>query len=228
MEGRLYSPRETMAMPAFGALDNRPELMEEVRLYRNPREREKIDNLAELFAVINTLQCLEKAYIKDSVKNKEYTGSCSKLLVQYKAAFKQVQGEEFPTVESFMAKYRLDAPAALERIKEDRPITIKDDKGNTSKLIAEIVALFITAMDKLKLDIRSMDDLHAELKDLAESLSRLSLLPPEWGGRAKLVTWLDTLSTMQASDELDEAQARQLSFDLESAYNDFNKILHSS
>ena len=113
---------------------------------------------------------MEKAYIKDSVKNKEYTGSCSKLLVQYKAAFKQVsnkqdtswpdlveqvqgekekesketepvlqvQGEEFPTVETFMAKYRLDAPAALERIKEDRPITIKDDKGNTSKLIAEI------------------------------------------------------------------------------------------
>jgi hypothetical protein len=27
----------------------------------------------------------------------------------------QVQGEEFPTVEKFMAKYRLDAPAALER-----------------------------------------------------------------------------------------------------------------
>ena len=96
-------------------------LNSQVRLYRNPREREKIDNLAELFAVINTLQCLEKAYIKvlkivppspadkhvitgqwfphhlmtkvllqDSVKNKEYTGSCSKLLVQYKAAFKQV------------------------------------------------------------------------------------------------------------------------------------------
>ena len=41
-----------------------------MRLYRNPREREKIDNLAELFAVINTLQCLEKAYIRDSLKNK--------------------------------------------------------------------------------------------------------------------------------------------------------------
>ena len=123
---------------------------------------------------------MNKVLLQDSVKNKEYTGSCSKLLVQYKAAFKQVwvskkswkydshtiqvQGDEFPTVETFMAKYRLDAPAALERIKEDRPITIKDDKGNTSKLIAEIVALFITAMDKLKLDIRSMDDLHAELK----------------------------------------------------------------
>ena len=41
-----------------------------MRLSRNPREREKIDNLAELFAVINTLQSLEKAYIKDSVNNK--------------------------------------------------------------------------------------------------------------------------------------------------------------
>lgn len=48
----------------------RPELMEEIKLYRNPREREKLDNLAELFAVINTLQCLEKAYIKDSVQAK--------------------------------------------------------------------------------------------------------------------------------------------------------------
>jgi hypothetical protein len=37
-------------------------------------------------------------------------------------------------------------------------------QGNTSKLIAEIVALFITAMDKIKLDIRSMDEIHGELK----------------------------------------------------------------
>ena len=95
-----------------------------------------------------------------------------------------------------MAKYRLDAPAAVEKIKEDRPITIKDDKGNTSKLIAEIVALFITTMDKLKLDIRSMDDLHADLKDLGDNLGRLSLLPPGWGGRSKIVGWLKVLATM--------------------------------
>lgn len=217
-----------MAAFSLGPEANRPELMEEIKLYRNPREREKIDNLAELFAVINTLQCLEKAYIKDSVQAKEYTSNCSKLLVQFKAAFKQVQGDDYPTVETFMTKYRLDAPAALERIREDRPITIKDDKGNTSKLIAEIVALFITAMDKLKLSYRSMDDLHGDLKDLSDNLNRLSLLPADWSNREKINSWLSTLSTMQASEELDESQARQLSFDLETAYNEFNKILHSS
>ena len=101
-----------------------------IRPLRSAREREKYDTMADLYAVINTIQCLEKAYIKDAITPKEYTGACSKLLVQFKAAFKMVQSEEFPNVESFVNKYRLDCPAALERIREDRPITIKDDKGS--------------------------------------------------------------------------------------------------
>ncbi|KAB0396433.1 hypothetical protein E2I00_012075, partial [Balaenoptera physalus] len=80
--------------------------------------------MAELFAVVKTMQALEKAYIKDCVSPNEYTAACSRLLVQYKAAFRQVQGSE------------LDCPLAMERIKEDRPITIKDDKGNLNRCIA--------------------------------------------------------------------------------------------
>lgn len=129
----------------------RPELLEEVKLYKNARERENYDNMAELFAVINTLQCLEKAYIKDAVHPKEYTAACSKLLVQYKAAFKQVQGNEFATVEDFMRQYKLDCPAAYERIKEGRPITIKD-KGSTSKCIADTVSVRYAMLDYLKMD----------------------------------------------------------------------------
>jgi ESCRT-I complex subunit VPS28 len=53
--------------------------------------------------------------------------------VKFKAAFKQVQGEEVPSVEKFTSHFKLDCPAAMKRIKEDRPITIRDDKGNTSK-----------------------------------------------------------------------------------------------
>lgn len=128
-----------------------PELYEEVKLFRHAREREKYDNMADLFALVSTLQNLEKAYIRDCVTPQEYTAACSKLLVQYKVALKLIQGDEFPTIDSFVKKYRLDCPAALERIREDRPITIKDDKGNTSKCIADIVSLFITLMDKLRL-----------------------------------------------------------------------------
>ncbi|MEQ2160552.1 hypothetical protein GOODEAATRI_000442 [Goodea atripinnis] len=72
----------------------------------------------------------------------------------------------------------------MERIKEDRPITIKDDKGNLNRCIADIVSVRLLA--------------------------------------------LSTLSSMSASDELDDNQVRQMLFDLESAYNAFNRFLHSS
>ncbi|KAK3929978.1 Vacuolar protein sorting-associated protein 28-like protein [Frankliniella fusca] len=207
---------------------NRPELFEDVKLFRNAREREKYDNMADLFAVVNTLQHLEKAFLRDCVTPKEYTAACTKLLVQYKAAFKQVHGDEFPNIEAFVKKYRLDCPAALERIKEDRPITIKDDKGNTSKCIADIVSLFITIMDKLRLEIKAMDELHPDLRDLMDTMNRLSSLPSSFEGKQKVSDWLNTLSSMQASDELSETQVRQLLFDLESSYNAFNRFLHES
>ena len=205
-----------------------PELYEEVKLFRHAREREKYDNMADLFALVSTLQNLEKAYIRDCVTPQEYTAACSKLLVQYKVAFKLIQNDEFPTIDVFVKKYRLDCPAALERIREDRPITIKDDKGNTSKCIADIVSLFITIMDKLRLGIKAMDELHPELRDLVDTMNRLSIIPENFEGKVKVKTWLETLNSMQASDELSDDQVRQFLFDLESAYSAFNNLLHSS
>eukprot|EP00112_Aurelia_sp_Birch-Aquarium-sp1_P003017 Seg1338.6 transcript_id=Seg1338.6/GoldUCD/mRNA.D3Y31 product="Vacuolar protein sorting-associated protein 28" protein_id=Seg1338.6/GoldUCD/D3Y31 len=208
----MYGGQQTNAV--------RQELLEEVKLHTTGREREKYDNMAELFAVINTLQCLEKAYIKDAVTPKD---SYSNL--PFQAAFKQVQSDRFPTVEAFVGEYRLDCPAALERIREDKPITIKDDKGNTSKSIADIVSLFITIMDKLRLQIRAMDEIHPDFRELLETMNRLSILSEDFEGRIKVQHWLRTLGDMRASDELTEEQARQMLFDLEQSYNAFNRLL---
>uniref|UniRef100_A0A8C7E2R4 Vacuolar protein sorting-associated protein 28 homolog n=1 Tax=Naja naja TaxID=35670 RepID=A0A8C7E2R4_NAJNA len=158
--------------------------LQEVKLYKNAREREKYDNMAELFAVVKTMQALEKAYIKDCVNPNEYTAACSRLLVQYKAAFKQVQGLEINSIDDFCRRFRLDCPLAMERIKEDRPITIKDDKGNLNRCIADIVSLFITVMDKLRLEIRAMDEIQPDLRELMETMNRMSHLPlTSRGGR---------------------------------------------
>jgi len=37
---------------------------------------------------------------------------------------------------------------------------------------------------------------------------------------------LEKFSAMSAAEELDDQQVRQMLFDLESAYNAFNKVLH--
>ncbi|XP_006038351.1 vacuolar protein sorting-associated protein 28 homolog [Alligator sinensis] len=212
--------------PGMGAPGNKPELYEEVKLYKNAREREKYDNMAELFAVVKTMQALEKAYIKDCVSPNEYTAACSRLLVQYKAAFKQVQGSEISSIDEFCRKFRLDCPLAMERIKEDRPITIKDTSSPYVPWLGE-PSLFITVMDKLRLEIRAMDEIQPDLRELMETMNRMSHLPPDFEGRQKVNQWLQTLSGMSASDELDDSQVRQMLFDLESAYNAFNRFLHS-
>ncbi|XP_074601356.1 vacuolar protein sorting 28 [Brevipalpus obovatus] len=199
-------------------------LYEEVRLYRTSRERENYDNLADFYAVINTIQCLDKAIIKDCVTPKEYTAACSKLLVQFQAAFKQVQSE-FSTVEEFMKRYRFDCPAALVRIREGKPITMKDAKD---KCIADITSLYITIQDKLRLNYKSTDEIQPDLLALQETMNRLSILPPEFEGKAKIHDWLGVFSNMSASDELTEAQVRQLIFDLESGFSLFNKLLHDN
>lgn len=90
------------------------------------------------------------------------------------------------------------------------------------------MSLFITIMDKLRLDIRAMDDLHPELRDLVDTMNRLSILPSDFEGKQKVAEWLATLNSMQASDELSESQIRQLLFDLESSYASFNKVLHNA
>lgn len=198
--------------------------LEEVKLYRLPTERERFDNMADCYSLINTIQQLEKAYIKDAVTSKEYTAACSKLLTQYKAAFKQID-KEFGTPDQFLKKYRLECRAALDRIRDDRPITIKDDKGNTHACIAEIVSTFITISDRLKLGMKSMDELLPDLRELNETMDRLTILPPTYEGSKRVKTWIDKMSTMSASDELDDGQIRQMTYDMETSLNEFNKIL---
>ena len=44
-------------------------------------------------------------------------------------------------------------------------------------------------MDKLRLEIRAMDELHPELKDLSESMNRMSTLPSDFEGKVKVHMW---------------------------------------
>lgn len=56
-------------------------------------------------------------------------------------------------------------------------------------LSCKLFQLFITVMDKLRLEIRAMDELHPDLKDLSESMSRMSTLPSDFEGKIKVNAW---------------------------------------
>ena len=99
-----------------------------------------------------------------------YTKNCEKLLAKFTAAFRQIESE-FPKIEDFVRKYKvrcrsqseidrssfqLDCPAAILRIREGRPITVRDDRGNMGKSIAETVSVRVERTSSLLLSSSSV------------------------------------------------------------------------
>lgn len=80
-------------------------------------------------------------------------------------------------------------------------------------------------MDKLRLGIKANDELQPDLRELIDVMNRLSNLPSDFEGKAKIQKWHGQFQAMSASDEIDETQSRNLLLDLETAYYAFNQAI---
>ncbi|XP_077243288.1 vacuolar protein sorting-associated protein 28 homolog 2 [Tasmannia lanceolata] len=203
----------------------------EVKLWNDKREREMYDNFADLFAIIKATEKLEKAYVRDIISSTDYEPECLKLIAQFKTLTSSLK-DTIPSIERFVDTYRMDCPAALNRlVTSGVPATIEHRSAaaasttTSAATVAECVQNFITAMDSLKLNMVAVDQVHPLLSDLSASLNKLSILPADFEGRTKMKEWIARLSKMGAADELTEQQSRQLHFDLESSYNSFMAAL---
>ncbi|TGZ62873.1 hypothetical protein CRM22_007198 [Opisthorchis felineus] len=160
-------------------------LYKEVKTVPDGTDRMRYTNHMELFAVINTLQCLEMAYSQDYVNYADYAKACNKLLNQYKVRFRQL-ASEFHTVEEFASRYKMVCPAALERIKEGRPITMHD---STVTRNMQFVEFAITIMDKLRLNVVSVDVITPDLRNLYDILCKMSVIPDNYTGKDMMQGW---------------------------------------
>ncbi|XP_024400197.1 vacuolar protein sorting-associated protein 28 homolog 2 [Physcomitrium patens] len=204
----------------------------EVRLWHDKREREMYDNFADLFAIMKTTEKLEKAYVRDLVSAKEYEPACSKLIAQFRT-LKMALKNCVLDVERFADTYRMDCPAALNRLLVSGiPATVEHKSASsdagTAAAVAECVQIFITAMDALKLNMLAVDQVHPMMSDLILALSKVPQLSPDFVGKVRVKEWIARLNKMGASEELTQDQARQLSFDLEMSYNGFIQSLPKS
>lgn len=221
-------------METGGVAQDEPALPE-VRLHSNAEERVTHDNLSELYSIIKTVEHLERAYIRDAVTPEAYAQACRKLIGQFRT-LRDALGDHVPSVEGFMGEMRMAGTckhAANRLIASGVPATVEHDSGaggggggNEDALgVFHCVQHFITAMDSLKLEMRAVDELHPHLSDLMESLAKVGDLPPDHVAKENVGRWLRSLNTMRATDELSDEQVRQMSFDLEQAYNAFHKHL---
>jgi len=205
---------------------------EKIQLFQGPREREKYDNMADLYAIIKTVEHLEKAYVKDAIPAEQYEPACTKLIAQYRTACGLVE----MNVDEFVTLYKLDCPAAMLRLKAGIPATMEhttaaaSNSGNQQAVVAQVVQHFITASDLVKLGNGdqgnvSVDQLLPYLRDLLDALNKMPTLSPDFIGKAKIKEWIKVLTPQPASYQLTDEQVRQISFDLESSHDAFFKSL---
>ncbi|KAJ6231067.1 vacuolar protein sorting-associated protein [Anaeramoeba flamelloides] len=202
-----------------------------IKSYNNSKERELLENESNLFSIMQTLENLEKAYVRDSITSKEYTNECWKMISQFKTALSAV-GIGIKEVPKWLKEKDIDLPAASKvLIVTGVPSTvthglgITDSNQNSSVFIFETASYFITAMDSVKLNMIAVDQIQPILTDLMNSINKIENLPQNYQGSKRLMKWLSTLNLMKASDELTEEQSRQLLFELETAYNELMSTL---
>ena len=198
----------------------------EIPLYHNSREREILDEKANLFAIILATEHLEKAFARDAISQKDYVVQCKKLISQFRLAERVLP--HGMTAETFMALYQMDCPRAVERLLKmgvPEPLKGTADDASHAVTVAETVQIFITTMDAVKLEQRAVDELQPLLSDLMDVLTRLPETPNDFEPNRKVQKWLQKLNSMRAVDEINEEDSRQLYHDLDSAYADFNRYL---
>lgn len=95
--------------------------------------------------------------------------------------------------------------------------------GTSGTLILEATQDFITFLDALRLGLLAKDQLHPLLTDVIQSVNKVT--DRDFENRGKIVAWLITLNQMKATEELSEAQARELELDINAAYQGFKATL---
>lgn len=135
---------------------------------------------------------------------------------------------------------KLECPRATERLRIGLPATVEQAThtapaapvgaaaagaaaGASGGLILTATENFITFLDALKLNMVSKDALHPLLSEVIQSVNKVT--DGDFENRGKIIQWLITLNQMRATEELSEEQARELSFDIESAYQGFKATL---
>lgn len=201
-----------------------------IKLYTSKKEQEMYENFADLFAIVKTTEKLERAYVRDAISAKDYEPLCAKLIAQFRTLWETLK-DTVPDVEKFMGDYNMQCPMAAKRlIYSGMPATVEHGKpsvqSNSAVAVAETVQHFITAMDSLKLNMVAVDQLYPVLNDLMQSMNKVVQLPADFAGKVKVKAWISKLHSMPASKELEEADVRQLLFELESSYNDFMGFLN--
>lgn len=194
--------------------------------FSNAAEREKLEQQANLFAILRVLEALEVAFARNIVRDADYEVECQRLLGQQKLAYEMVKADIREDLEGFAREYDLKCESALLRIKEGHPGTAKyapaaAEKEGTVKIASSAAVLLVTILDTLSLDRKAKDEIFPPLGDLQVCLKKLTNFPQDSPTALFVEKWIAKFNRMQAHEELNPEELRSMIFETEQAQKAF-------
>jgi ESCRT-I complex subunit VPS28 len=90
---------------------------DEIKLYEDSKERGRLEELSDLYAIIKATELLEAAYSRDCITSAEYADACSRTISQFKTAESALISRKYiVSTEAFMKEFDIDCPRAFERL----------------------------------------------------------------------------------------------------------------
>ena len=96
--------------------------------------------------------------------------------------------------------------------------------GAVRKVMPHLTDAQISGRAK-KLGIRAVDELTLCIHDLMANLNRTVGVPEDFEPKRKVHHWVTVLSTLGASDQISEDQARQIELDMQTSYQTYFAFL---
>ena len=168
---------------------------------------------------------MEKAYARGAVSAADYETACSQLMAQFRASEAALTGDgTIASTEAFFAQWRVDRPRARDRLLRvgARRRTCRRATRSTRRASPSASSTSSRPWTRCA-DQRAVDEVRAPRRGPRGGAQPRRRARP--GGRASLERWLVALNGMRAAEEIDDAQARQLAFDLDAAYAEFHRGL---
>ena len=189
-------------------------------------EEEKIQNPANIYSLIRTLQFIEWAYNFSHIDRESYTKETNIILEQYKNATNAFP--EYEGLDDFVKHYKLeDCSFAINRIKEGN---IKERASSQVIAIQKMTQYFNDLnlmLDSDTLSVADIVQLYLELCNTFDDLKNLINLQNEDINKIKQC-YLNLKNNRKAADILSEEEKKQMKIDLGVASSTVSKQLSSS
>jgi len=135
----------------------RDNLSRKVKLWNDKRGRNEYERLANLYALIRSVERLETAYVNSAAHAGAYEAACSELITKYKT-LRNALVDAVPDVHRFMTTYSIQFATARHRLQIGMPATVEHrvvhlGEPPSAVSVAECVHNYIGLIDTLKLNM---------------------------------------------------------------------------